>query len=136
LSEDNKRRNIASEWREAESRLQTARRWAADPGTRKDAVTRAYYAAFHAVRAVLLTRGLEPKTHRGVRETFRAQFTADGALPEALATKLDHLEAARLGADYAAGREFSAEEAERLLADAEAIVAGARAVLAAGGWLG
>ena len=135
MSGDNRRKNISIELRESGGRMNAARRLAADPDTRKDAVGRAYYAAFHAVRAALLTRGLEPKSHRGVRETFRAQFTGPDMLPIDLAAALDRLESARMGADYAAGRDFSDDETNRLLADAEAVIAGVREFLTVGAWL-
>ena len=37
-------------------------------GLHNDAISRAYYAAYHWARAVLFTRGLESKTHRGVNQ--------------------------------------------------------------------
>lgn len=32
----------------------------------RDSASRAYYAMFHAAKSVLLLKGLEPKTHRGL----------------------------------------------------------------------
>jgi len=43
-------------------------------GLPNDAVSRAYYAAFHYARALLLTEGLEPKTHRGVVDLLIEHF--------------------------------------------------------------
>ena len=39
-----------------------------------DAVSRLYYWVFHSVRALLLTKGLEPKTHEGVLRLFSLHF--------------------------------------------------------------
>jgi uncharacterized protein (UPF0332 family) len=36
------------------------------------AISRAYYAAFHAARALLVEKGLQPKTHDGVRRLVTA----------------------------------------------------------------
>ncbi len=38
------------------------------------AISRAYYAAFHAARAALLTEGESPKSHGGVRNRFGYHF--------------------------------------------------------------
>lgn len=134
MSDDNKRKNIADEIAEARERLRFAR-LLADAGSGKDAVSRAYYAAFHAARAMLLTLALEPRSHRGLREMFRARFADAGLVPPDLAVNLDRLEAARLGADYGVGRDFAEDEARDLLARAEAVVDGVAAALRAGGWI-
>jgi uncharacterized protein (UPF0332 family) len=49
----------------AKEKLQTAQDLL-DEGANDDAVSRAYYAAFHAATAVLLTEGLTADTHRGL----------------------------------------------------------------------
>lgn len=36
----------------------------------RTAISRAYYAIFHAARAVVWTRGLAPKTHKGLARQF------------------------------------------------------------------
>ena len=43
-----------------------------------DAVSRAYYAAYHWARAVLFTQGLESKTHRGVVQLVALRFVREG----------------------------------------------------------
>ncbi len=51
-------------------------------GLANDAVSRAYYAAFHYARALLLLEGLEPKTHRGfwtVPEGVLDQLLTEGS---------------------------------------------------------
>ena len=45
-----------------------------DDGAYDDAVSRAYYAAFHATSAVLLTEGLSTDTHRGLINLFGLHF--------------------------------------------------------------
>ena len=134
MSEDNKRKNLSDELREAEDRLRSAR-LLRDAGQRKDAVSRAYYAAFHAAKAMLLTEGIEPRTHRGMRDEFRHRMTGAGKLPEALAQTLDRLEAARLGADYGAGADFSDEQTGGFLEDAQRFVDTITANLRAQGWV-
>ena len=41
-----------------------------DGGFVRAAISRAYYAAFHAARAALLTLSESPKSHGGVRNRF------------------------------------------------------------------
>ena len=49
-------------------------------GLHNDAVSRAYYAAFHYARALLLLEGLEPKTHRGVVALLLEHYESPGRL--------------------------------------------------------
>jgi uncharacterized protein (UPF0332 family) len=60
---------------------------------REDAVSRAYYACFHAVRAALVVRGLRARTHTGTIRLFAESY---GAAPE-----LSRLFQMRAEADYA-----------------------------------
>jgi hypothetical protein len=42
------------------------------------ALSRVYFAVFHAVRALLYSRGLEPRTHTGVQHLFNVHFVKGG----------------------------------------------------------
>ena len=42
------------------------------------AVSRAYYAAFHAARAMVLSIGLEPRSHRGLTTLLGQHFVLPG----------------------------------------------------------
>ena len=44
----------------------------------EDAVSRAYYAAFHAATATLLSLGIESKTHGGLRALFALHVVRPG----------------------------------------------------------
>lgn len=65
-----------------------------------DAVARAYYAAFHFASAVLLTEGLEPRSHAGVGAMLGQYFVVNGRIEPALAKALSRLERFRGEADY------------------------------------
>lgn len=95
-------------------------------GLHNDAVSRAYYAAFHYARAVLLLEGLEPKTHRGLVSllTERAN-TAVGVTSEAVSL-LARLQTFREIADYDARSKLSRERAESEVNAARTFVAEAR----------
>jgi uncharacterized protein (UPF0332 family) len=100
-----------------------------------DAVSRAYYAAFHLARALLLTEGVEPQTHTGVGGMFGLHFIVPGRLPPGRAKDLARLEQFRTEADYNRFFVLNAEGAEEEIAVAERFATDARALLQAGGWL-
>ena len=43
-----------------------------------EAISEAYYAMFHAAKALLALRGIHPKTHAGVVSQFGLQFVTEG----------------------------------------------------------
>ena len=88
-----------------------------------DAVSRAYYAAYHWARAALFTRGLESRTHRGVIQLLGLHFVRKGILPPEAATLLAQLESSREAGDYAASVRFTAEEARAAFSQAESFIA-------------
>jgi len=69
-------------------------------------VSRAYYAAFHYARALLLTVGLEPKTHRGVVDLVVEHFERPGRLAPEIASALARLQTFRGLADYDARHRY------------------------------
>jgi len=74
-------------------------------------VSRAYYSAFHWARALLLTKGIETRTHRGVVQMFSLHFVKDGPLTEDTAGLLAQLGTYRELSDYASTVSFSEKEA-------------------------
>jgi uncharacterized protein len=93
-----------------------------DNGFLRDAVSRAYYAAFHWARAMLLRKGIEPKTHRGVVQLFSLHFVKDGPLSEETASLLAHLETYRELSDYTPAAAFTAEQAREEVSRAERFI--------------
>jgi len=49
-----------------------------------DAISEAYYAMFHAAKALLALRGIFPKTHAGLVSQFGLQFVNEGLIEELL----------------------------------------------------
>jgi uncharacterized protein (UPF0332 family) len=64
------------------------------------AASRAYYAAFYAMEAALLTKGVTCSTHGGVITTFSEHFIKTGMVPCELGTKATRLFRERQIADY------------------------------------
>ena len=95
-----------------------------------DAISRAYYAAFHYARALLLLLGLEPKTHKGVISLLTQHYEGHGLLPADTLAALARLQTFRGVADYDAGTRITKERATSEITAARAFVEAARARLA------
>ena len=65
-----------------------------------DAVSRAYYAAFHAAQAALLTEGLTAGTHQGLVTLFGLHLVKTGKLEKKFGKYLANLKDDREHSDY------------------------------------
>jgi uncharacterized protein len=64
------------------------------------AMTRSYFAAFHAARAVLYAQGYDPKTHQGVLTLFNQHLVRPQHFEPLAARVLARLQKYREQADY------------------------------------
>jgi hypothetical protein len=87
-----------------------------------DAVSPAYYAAYHAAEAALLVEGDETRTYEGLKSLFGLRFVKTGRLPEELASILRELKDERENGDYSVFPAITAEEGEQAVAAAERFV--------------
>jgi hypothetical protein len=94
-----------------------------------DAVSRAYYAALHYARALLMLRGLEPRTHAGVHRLLSLEYVHSGEISPGMAHHLSILEKQRSDADYASESVFDQDSAALNLEHARAFIASARAII-------
>jgi uncharacterized protein (UPF0332 family) len=133
VTDENRRRNIADQLVRADQAMQAAKALAG-LGLCNDAVSRAYYAVLHILRAALLSRGVEPKTHGGAVHLFNAELVRAGIFPNTHNRLLSGLQRARELADYDAAVVFSAEDAAAEIADAEVFTRAVREYLAREGW--
>ncbi len=134
MTDENQRANIAVEIARAERALRSAR-LLCDAGEAADAVSRAYYAALHYARALLLTRATEPRTHRGVLRLISRDFVRTGQLSPDTAAALSKLEKQRLEADYSAELVFTDAEATTELAAATSFIDAVTGILRRDGWI-
>lgn len=95
------------------------------------AVTRAYYAAFHYTCALLLTKGLEARSHQALQRLFHLHFIRTKIFPERIGVLLSHAQKAREEADYYPEVTFSREVAQERLQDVSQFLDTARAFLEA-----
>ena len=77
MTEENKKINIKAELERAEEAIKAADLLKSN-GLLKDAVSRLYYSVLHTIRALLLTKELEPKSHEGVLRMFGLHFVKEG----------------------------------------------------------
>lgn len=72
----------------------------AENGLFRNAVTDLYYAAYHAVVALLAAHGIETSSHDGVQAMFGLHFVKPGVVDKNAGKHLGSLYHARLTADY------------------------------------
>lgn len=85
----------------------------------EDSVSRAYYSMFHAVKVLLRTEGISPKTHRGLVGEFGRKFVKTGAVPKRYSAMLSNAETLRESADYGLSPEIGPKDAKTVVEDAE-----------------
>ena len=99
-----------------------------------DAVSRAYYAAFHFARALLIASGEEPRSHGGVERLLQRDFVRTGRLTPAIGRLFSKLMKFRQDADYTAEFVFTREGAEEELGSARSFVKEAQNILTLDGF--
>ncbi len=134
MTGDSKKKNIAIERERGDGSLRSAEVLLRE-SLYADAVSRAYYAAFHYARALLLTLGEEPVTHAGVERLLHRDLVRNGTLAPDVARILGRLMKNRLDADYTSEVVFTREAAQEEIDAARHFVEVANAHLAAGGWV-
>jgi hypothetical protein len=95
-----------------------------------DASSRAYYAAFHAASAALLSRGLTYSSHARVLGAFNKEFVHSGLFPSKFTAFLTRLFENRQIGDYDALPTLTEVEARQDIEDAHRIVEAIRRLLA------
>jgi uncharacterized protein (UPF0332 family) len=87
-----------------------------------EASSRAYYAAFHAVSAVLARNGLAFSSHAQTLAAFNREFVKTGVLPSDTFRKFQRVFEDRQVADYDWTREVDKQTAQKNLDDAQWLV--------------
>ena len=78
----------------------------------RNAVSRAYYAMFHAANAALAIKGLHPKTHNGTQALFNKHLVGPGAVDKQRGRDLAKGQERRTNADYDVVRDISEQQAD------------------------
>jgi uncharacterized protein (UPF0332 family) len=98
-------------------------------GHHDDAASRAYYAAFHALSAVLAGRGLFYSSHGQTLGAFNREIVKTGMLPPEAFTKVQRLFQDRHTGDYDVSRSLDEDTGRRAVEDAAWLVAECRRLI-------
>lgn len=129
MSDGNRAALVRCRLEQAEEALAAAR-LLADSGMARQAVGRAYYAAFYSVLALLASRGMGVSKHAGAIGLFDREFVKTGGLGRDLSKDLHELFDLRQRADYRERFTVSAESAQAAIAAANRFLLAAHSHLA------
>lgn len=119
MTEENRRANVELALARSAEALAAAETLLGS-GHPADSISRSYYAMLAAARALLLTEGLESRTHGGVGSLLNLHFVRTGRFPALLARHLARQQEDRLDADYDETAVFTLEMAAQSLETARA----------------
>ena len=88
----------------------------------KAAANRAYYAIFHAMRAVLALDGFDSRKHSGIIAEFRKNYIKPGVFDSELSATITELYQSRSGSDYDDFYVISIEDLKRQILSAQEFV--------------
>ena len=120
ILQENKKENISEELARARECLASADLLFSH-GQLADAVSRLYYYVYHAVRALLLSKGLEPKTHEGALRRLNLYFTKPGILEAETSHTFTRLMKYREEADYNPSYIFTKDDYARFKVEADSL---------------
>ena len=135
MTGENRHKNIEVEVARGKETMESAELLLA-AGKLADAVSRAYYGAFHHARALLLTLGEEARTHSGLERLLQRKLVSPGTLDPEIARLFSRLQKFRQDADYSADFVFTRDGAAEEVEAARRFVAEATRLLERDGWMG
>lgn len=131
MTDANRKDNSEAERRLSQEALAEAR-YLLEGGFERAAAVRAYYAVFHASRALLVAKGIQTKSHEGLRRMLGLHCVLSGELSAADAEVVMRLAYLREASDYATDRPVPRAEAEEAIARAARFLAAAGVVVPPG----
>lgn len=134
MTEDNRKRNIELELEKVGEAVREADLLFAN-GLLSGAVSRLYYAVLHAVRALLLTKGIEARSHEGALRLLGLHFVKSGVFETRFSHFFSMLMKLREEADYNPAYTFSGEDFEDFRRKASDLLETVREHLRAEGFL-
>ena len=108
-----------AEWRRAEDCQQVAQ-LCLQHGFYADAISRAYYAVFHAARALLALHEISTRNHRGVNYLFNLHIVKPGLVEDGWGSVIGRLAPLRIAADYRVETTLSEADATSACEQADA----------------
>lgn len=120
MTEPNKRENIAEELVRSQRALAEAN-LLFDSGYLHGAVSRLCYFLLYSVRALLLSKGLEPKSHEGALRLFAREFVKKNVFAPGSSHVFSRLMKYREEADYNPSYSFTPQDYLAMRQEAEAL---------------
>ena len=121
MNEENKRENIREEIDRANEAIRAAN-LLFENGFVKDAISKLYYSLLYSVRGLLLTKGLEPKSHEGALRLFGLHFVKPGTFEAKDSHIFSKLMKYREEDDYNPSYTFASEDFTEFKNDAETVI--------------
>jgi hypothetical protein len=118
MIEENKRENIREEIERA-TEARKAAELLFNNDFIKDAVSKLYYFLLYSIRALLFTKGLEPKSHEGALRLFGLHFVKEGLFISQDSHVFSKLMKFREEADYNPSYIFTKEDFKDLAIEAD-----------------
>ena len=109
MTEENRKENIRAELERAAEALKAAD-LLFENGYVGDTVSRLYYVVLYHVRAILLSKGLEPRSHEGALRLLGLHFIREDILEKGIAQIFSKLMKFREEADYNPVSMFTKED--------------------------
>lgn len=121
MMEINKKANIQEEINRAEEAIRAADLLFQN-GFVKDAISKLYYALLYYVRGLLLTKGLEPRSHEGALRLFSLHFVKSRVFEAKDSHIFSKLMKYREEADYNPSYIFTSEDFNNFKNDANTLI--------------
>jgi uncharacterized protein (UPF0332 family) len=121
VNEENKKENVREEIEHADESMKAAD-LLFNNGFIRDAVAKLYYSLLYTVRAMLLTKGLEPKSHEGALRLFGLHFVKRSIFEAEDSHIFSRLMKYRQEADYNPSYVFTPEDFVEFKKDAENVM--------------
>ena len=118
MIEENKRENIREEIERATEARRAAELLFSNDFI-KDAVSKLYYFLLYGIRALVLTKGLEPKSHEGALRLFGLYFVKEGLFMSQDSHVFSKLMKFREEADYNPSYIFTTQDFKDLATEAD-----------------
>ncbi len=121
MTRESSKRFVEASLLRAEKALRSAK-LLEENGEPEDAVSRAYYAMFHAARAILFSKGVKAKTHRETISLFGEKIVKEGVLSREFADMLRKALDLRQKSDYELYAELNEERVQEVIKNARKFI--------------
>lgn len=116
------RKDVINHWREKSDSALEAAQLTLQGGYLDTTVNRIYYALFYEVTALLLTKDLSFKTHKGLRSAFHNNFIRTNELDVEMGEFYNEMYDRRFTGDYSAIIDFKTKDVQEWLEQAEEFI--------------